>query len=107
MKVPAAKEAVKISAWNLAKVRNKSEVIEEATHKGVKVHFASLMDICHLKNSESVKKNEKCKGRVAFRGDTVKDDSLSDAVFTEQGSSASQATAAKLSEISSVILWQD
>ena len=28
-----------ISARNLAKVRNKSEVIDEARHKGVKVHF--------------------------------------------------------------------
>ena len=60
MKIPAAKEAVdkelgnfeKTSAWNLAKVRNKSEVIEEARLKGVTVHFASWMDIRHLKNYE-------------------------------------------------------
>ena len=38
----------KILAWQLTKVRNKSEVIDEAR----KVHFASLMDICHLKNAE-------------------------------------------------------
>ena len=37
--------------------------------------------------------------RVAFRGDIVKDDSLSDAVFTEQGSSASQVAAAKIMNI--------
>ena len=43
----------KISAWNLTKVRNKKEVmIDEARTKGAKVHFASLMDICHLKNAE-------------------------------------------------------
>ena len=42
----------KISAWNLTKVRNKSEVIHEARTSGTKVHFASLMDICHLKNAE-------------------------------------------------------
>ena len=35
-----------------AKVRNKKEVIDEARTKGRKVHFASLMDLCHLKNSE-------------------------------------------------------
>ena len=60
MKIPAAKAAVdkewekleKISAWNLTKVRNKSEVIDKARTSGTKVHFASLMDICHLKNSE-------------------------------------------------------
>ena len=37
----------KISAWDLTKVRSKKEVIDEA-----KVHFASLMDICHLKKAE-------------------------------------------------------
>ena len=42
----------KISAWNLTKVRSKSEVIDEAKTSGAKVHFASLMDNCHLKNAE-------------------------------------------------------
>ena len=103
MKIPAAKAAVdkewekleKISAWDLTKVRSKSEVIDEARTKGANVHFASLMDICHLKNAELEAKHQKYKGRVVLRGDTVKDDSGSYAVFTEQGSSASQMTAAK------------
>ena len=30
----------------------KKEVIDEARTTGEKVHFASLMDICHLKNAE-------------------------------------------------------
>ena len=38
-------------------------------------------------------------GRVVLRGDIVKDDSGSYAVFTEQGSSASQMTAAKIMDI--------
>ena len=38
-------------AWNLTKVRSKKEVIDEARTKGEKVHFASLMDICHLKST--------------------------------------------------------
>ena len=53
MKIPAAKAAVdkelekleKISAWNLTKVRSKSEVIDEARTWGATVHFASLMDM--------------------------------------------------------------
>ena len=57
MKIPAAKASVdkewdkleKISAWNLTKVSTKKEVIDEARTKGAKVHFASLMDIFHLK----------------------------------------------------------
>ena len=89
----------RISAWNLANVRNQSEVIEETRHKGVKVQFASLMDICHLKNSESEKKHQKYEGRVTHRSDIVEDDSGSCAVFTEQGSSASLMTAAKVMDI--------
>ena len=60
MKIPAAKAAVdkeweklaKISAWNLTKVKSKKHVIDEARASGATVHFASLMDICHLKNAE-------------------------------------------------------
>ena len=63
----------KISAWNLTKVRNKSEVIDEARTKGAKVHFASLMDMCHLNNAELEAKHQKYKGRVVLRGDIVKD----------------------------------
>ena len=107
MAIPAAKAAVdkkwekleKISAWNLTKVRSEKEVIDEARTSGAKVHFASLMDICHLKNAELEAKHQKDKGRVVLRGDIVKDDSGSYAVFTEQGSSASQMTAAKVMDI--------
>ena len=88
-----------IPAKQLTKARNKKEVIEEAKNKGRKVHFASLMDICHLKNAELEAKHQKFKGRVVLRGDIVKDNSGSYAVFTEQGSSASQMTAAKRSWI--------
>ena len=59
------------------------------------VHFATLMDICDLKNAELEPKFQKYKGSVLLRGDTVKDDSGSYALFTEQGSSASQMTAVK------------
>ena len=107
MKIPAAKAAVdkewekleKIPAWDLTKVRSKSEVIDEARAKAAKVHFASLMDICHFKNAKLETKHQKYKGRVVLRGDIVKDDSGSCAVFTEQGSSASQMTAAKVMDI--------
>ena len=107
MKIPAAKAAVdkewekleKISAWNLAKVKSKKQVTDEARTSGATVHFASLMDICHLKNAELEAKHQKYKGRVVLRGDIVKDNSGSYAVFTEQGSSASQMTAAKIMDI--------
>ena len=103
IKIAAAKAAVdkeweklkNISAWNLTKARSKKEVIDEARTKGAKVHFASLMDICHLKNAESEAKHQKYKGRVVFRGDIVKDYSGAYAVFTEQGSSASPNDSSK------------
>ena len=79
MKIPGAKAAVekeweklqKILPWDLTKVRSKKEVIDEARTKGAKVHFASLMDICHLKNAELEAKHQKYKGRVVLRGDIV------------------------------------
>ena len=49
----------KIPAWDLTKVSNKSEVIDEAKTKGRKVHVASLMDLCHLKNVELETKHQK------------------------------------------------
>ena len=61
MKIPAAKAAAvdkesekleKILAWNLTKVKSEKEVIDEARTSGATVHFASVMDICHLKNAE-------------------------------------------------------
>ena len=74
-------------------------MINEARTKGRKVHFASLMDLCHLKNSEWKPQFQKYKGRVVLRGDIVKDDTVSYAVLTEQGSSASQVPAARVMDI--------
>ena len=79
--------------------QHKSKVVDEARTTGAKVHFASLLDICHLKKAELEAKHQKYKGRVVLRGDLVKDGSGSYAVFTEQGSSASQMTAAKIMDI--------
>ena len=57
MKIPDAKAAVvkkwekidKLPAWQLTKVKSKNEVILEAQKEQRTVHFATLMDICHLK----------------------------------------------------------
>ena len=107
MKIPDAKAAVDkewkkfetIPAWQLEKVRSKKEVTKEAQKNKNNVHFASLMDICHLKNADMGPQFQKCKGRVVLRGDIVKDDSGAFAVFTEQGSSALQMTAAKVMDV--------
>ena len=57
-KIPDAKAAVDkewkkletIPAWQLDKVKNK-KVILEAPRDKKKIHFSTLMDICHLKNA--------------------------------------------------------
>ena len=79
-------------------------MIAEARNNGKTVQFASTMDLCHqchLKNSELEPQFQKYKGPVVLRGDIVRDDSGSFAVFTEQGSSASQMTVAKVMDIKS------
>ena len=81
-----------IQAWKLNKVKSKKEVLLEAQRNKNKVHFASLVDLCHLKNAE-LEPTFHYKGRVVLRGDTIEDDSGACAVCTEQGSSASQMTA--------------
>ena len=70
MKIPAAKAAdkeweklEKISAWNLTKVKSMKQVIDEARMSGATVHFAPLMDVCHLKNAELEVEHQKYKGR--------------------------------------------
>ena len=113
MKIPEAKAAVDkewkkletIPAWDVRKVKSKKEVIEEAqNNNNNKVHVASLMDFCHLKNSELEPQLQKYRGRVVLRGDIVKDGSGACAVFTEQGSSASQMTAAKVMDVNYLIV---
>ena len=64
MKIPGAKAAVdkewkKLEqtipgwhGWQLVEVGSQKEVILEAQSDKKKVHFATLMDICHLKNAE-------------------------------------------------------
>ena len=108
MKIPDAKAAVDkelkkletIPAWDVEKIKSKKEGKKKAEKNNNKVHFASLMDLCHRKNSELEPQFQKYKGRrVVLRGDIVKDDSGANAVFSEQGSSASQMTAAKVVDV--------
>ena len=108
MMIPDAKAAVDKrigKARKIASIANdqsqeqKREAIKEAQKEERTVRSGTLMDICHLKNSELGPQFQKDKGQVVLRGDTVKDDSGSHAVFTDQGSSASQMTAAKVMDV--------
>ena len=75
-----------------------NEVIAEARTKGHTFHSASLMDLSSQKFGVGTTIS-KVQRRVVLRGDIVKDVSGSYAVFTEQGSSASQMTAAKVMDV--------
>ena len=74
MKIPDARAAVdkewekliKLPAWQMTKISSNKEVIQEAQREKKKVHFATLMDICHLKNAESEPKYQEYKGRVVL-----------------------------------------
>ena len=73
MKIPDAKAAVDkewkkletIPAWDVRKVKIKKEVLKEGQKNNNKVHFASLMYLCHLRNDES-----KIHARIAGKGFT-------------------------------------
>ena len=62
-------------------MKSKSEVVRQAKRDGKSVHFANLLDLCHLKNEEGYR-----------------------AVITEQGASASQMAAARFVDTISKLL---
>ena len=108
VKIPAAKAVVdkewenwrkfRRGTWQKSKVRNKWSI--EARTKGAEGSFCPYWwtsVIWRMPNWRQSTKNIKV--RVVLRGDIVKDDSGSYAVFTKQGSSASQITAAKIMDI--------
>ena len=85
-----------ISAWQLDKVKSKKEVNSGSTEENWNSPLCYTDG--HLSSQEcrvGAKAPKNTKGRVVHRGDIVKHDSGAYAVFTEQGSSASQMTAAK------------
>ena len=75
MKIPDAEAAVgkgwkkleTTPAWKLEKVKSKKEDILEAQRDKKKVHFATLMNRCHLRNAELEPKLQKFKDTVAGR----------------------------------------
>ena len=85
----------KLQSWDIDAPREKAHVIMAAKAKGEQVHFATLDQLCRQKNSQLEEPMRKYKGRIVLRGDNVKDEEGFYAVFSEQGTSASQMSAAK------------
>ena len=83
--------------WRKSEVRKKWSMIQgRRAQEFILPHWWTCV-IWRMPNWRQ--KHQKYKGRVVLRGDTVKDDSGSYAVFTVQGSSASQMTAAIVMDI--------
>ena len=88
-----------INAWNESKFRSADGDTAEEKASNNTVHFASLMDLCHLKHSKLAEHLHMYTGRVVVCGDNVVDDAGRHAVFTEQGASASHETAATVLDV--------
>ena len=91
-----ARDDSSMGIWK--KVKSKKEVTLQAQRDKRKVHFATLMDKRHLENAELDPKSQMYEGCVVLRCAIVEDNSGANAVFTEQGSSASQM-AAKIMDV--------
>ena len=100
MRIPDVKAAVnkgwELPAWQMTKARSTKASFLKHTKTKRKSTSVHVWTFVFSKNAELEPKNQKYKGPVVLRGDMVKDDSGSYAVLTEQGSSASQMTAAKV-----------
>ena len=84
------------STWDMSSVREKDDVVKEARQKGTDVHFGDIMPLVFLKNAQLSEDQQKYKGRVVFRGDNIRDQDGCLAIFTEQGTSSSHLSAAKI-----------
>ena len=107
IKTPDARAAVdkewnkleKLPAWQGTKVKSKKAVIAKAQKRRKDSSFCDVDGLVQPQEFGVGAKVLKNKGRVVHRVDVMKDDAGSYAVFTEQGSSASQVTAAEILDV--------
>ena len=93
--IPKAKEALnkerdktnRLKVWNVNTVQPRAKLRERARKEKKTIHFGGIMELCHEKHSELSPEMRSYKGRIVFRGDTVKDEQQFYAVFSEQGTS--------------------
>ena len=64
-------EARKVAGVAIDQSEEQKEVILEAQEEQRTVHFATLMDICHLKNAELEPNYHNCKGQFVLRASLV------------------------------------
>ena len=62
-----------LEAFALEETMDQDDVVKMYEEKGKKVHFGSVIALCHEKHSEMCLEDPEYKGRVVFRADIVRD----------------------------------
>ena len=103
--IPAAKAALdrewakledpKKPVWDVTKVQPRAKVEARGLAEGRPIHFGALLELCSIKHFELKQLILEYKGRVCFRGDTVKTEEGTHAVFSEQGTSSAHMASTK------------
>ena len=86
--------------WDVAVVREKSDIIREAKAAGKTVQFGRVHGLCVEKNAElpDGHPNRKYKGRVVFLGNRVLNQDYDDAVFEELGNAPANLESGRLAD---------
>ena len=90
-----------MKTWEEDKVREWSDVREEARRTGTRKHVGMVFGICVEKSSELPRgdPSRKFKRRCVFRGNAVRDEDHYAAVFQDLGSSPASMSAAKIADL--------
>ncbi len=73
--------------WDETTVTERADLLAEAKRTGRKIHWGDILTLCSIKFFEKHPDFWKYKGRICFRGDSVKDEDGAPAVFQEMSSS--------------------
>ena len=94
-----------LGAWNEKGVREWSDVRNEAKQKGVRINVGMVFGICVEKGHELPEGSpgRKFKGRVAFRGNDVRDESHFLATFQDLGSAPAGMASGKFRDFLGVL----
>ena len=82
--------------WSIMKATIGIRISKEAERLGKTIHFGRVFPLCQVKHSKLAAAFQKYKGRVVFSGNDIRDENGVQAVFAEQGASASSMVNGKV-----------
>ena len=95
-KVQAEYDQLKgIGTFDMVNVMEFHMVAKRASDTGKTIYFGRIFPLCQIKHSELPPEFHVYKGRVVFGGNNIRDENGLQAVFAEQGTSASHMICAK------------